>query len=144
MYADDVVFMGNWDEESIFNIMQIMRCFHLISGLKLSHSKSNLFGLEVGESSMIQMANSINCKVGIFGILVGANMNQIRHWTSIIDCFKARLSLWKTKTSSVDGRLTLLKSVLDSLPLYFFCLFKAPKGVLDKLDALRRQFFWGG
>ncbi|KAM0043509.1 putative RNA-directed DNA polymerase [Helianthus debilis subsp. tardiflorus] len=32
MYADDVVFTGEWGENNIRNIMRLMRCFYLISG----------------------------------------------------------------------------------------------------------------
>ncbi|KAJ0507322.1 hypothetical protein HanIR_Chr11g0505011 [Helianthus annuus] len=42
------------------------------------------------------------------------------------------------------GRVILLKAVLDSLPVYHFSIFKAPKGVLDDIEALRRRFYWGG
>ncbi|GJX18526.1 RNA-directed DNA polymerase, eukaryota, reverse transcriptase zinc-binding domain protein [Tanacetum coccineum] len=54
-----------------------------------------------------------------------------------------RLSKWKIKTLSVGGRLTLIKSVLTSLPLYHMSLYKAPLGVLRDLESLRRKFFNG-
>nr|GFA06403.1 RNA-directed DNA polymerase, eukaryota [Tanacetum cinerariifolium] len=36
-----------------------------------------------------------------------------------------------------------LKSVLGASPLYSMSIFKAPKGVLKELEAVRRQFFYG-
>ncbi|GJU50283.1 reverse transcriptase domain-containing protein [Tanacetum coccineum] len=57
--------------------------------------------------------------------------------------FAAKLSKWKIKTLSVGGRLTLIKSVLTSLPLYHMSLYKAPLGVLRDLESLRRKFFNG-
>ncbi|GKA85188.1 ribonuclease H-like domain-containing protein [Tanacetum coccineum] len=47
------------------------------------------------------------------------------------------------ETLSVGGRLTLIKSVLTSLPLYHMSLYKAPLGVLRDLESLRRKFFNG-
>ncbi|GJV71855.1 RNA-directed DNA polymerase, eukaryota [Tanacetum coccineum] len=41
------------------------------------------------------------------------------------------------------GRLTLLKSVLTSIPLYHMSIFKVPKGVLNILESIRRNFFYG-
>lgn len=35
------------------------------------------------------------------------------------------------------------KSVLNSLPLYYFSLFKAPKSVLSKLEKYGNKYFWG-
>ena len=42
------------------------------------------------------------------------------------------------------GRLTLIKSVLSSLPLFYLGLFKMPIGVAKKIICLQSNFFWGG
>ncbi|GJU20086.1 hypothetical protein Tco_1153428 [Tanacetum coccineum] len=52
--------------------------------------------------------------------------------------------MWKAKTLSFGGRLTLIKSVLDSLGVYYFSSFKAPISVINKLETIRRRFFLGG
>ncbi|KAM0052343.1 hypothetical protein Hdeb2414_s0007g00247151 [Helianthus debilis subsp. tardiflorus] len=70
-------------------------------------------------------------------------MNRINHWNSILDTFDKRLSIWKASTLSIRG-LALLKSVMETLPTYFFSLFKAPCKIIDQLKAKRRQFFRGG
>ena len=56
--------------------------------------------------------------------------------------FEKRLSSWKGKHLSTGGRLTLLNSVLSSLPMYTMSFFAIPKGVLKKLDYFRSRFFW--
>ena len=38
----------------------------------------------------------------------------------------------------------MIKSVLGSLPTYYLSLFKAPQGILDSLEKIRRRFLWGG
>jgi len=43
---------------------------------------------------------------------------------------------------STGGRLTLIDSVLSSLPMYMMSFFTIPKGVLKKLDYFRSRFFW--
>ena len=45
---------------------------------------------------------------------------------------------------SAVGRMTLCKTVLGSLGSYLFSLYKAPAVVLDKLESIRRNFFYGG
>ena len=52
--------------------------------------------------------------------------------------------MWKAKTLSMGRRLTLIKSVLSSLPIYYLSLFKAPVKVLDHLERLMRTFLWSG
>nr|GFB45659.1 RNA-directed DNA polymerase, eukaryota [Tanacetum cinerariifolium] len=53
------------------------------------------------------------------------------------------LSKWKVKTLSICGRLTLLKAVLGSSPLYNMSIFKVPKGVLKVMEGIRSKFFNG-
>nr|GEV03225.1 RNA-directed DNA polymerase, eukaryota [Tanacetum cinerariifolium] len=60
-----------------------------------------------------------------------------------VDKLKGRLSKWKLKTLSFGSRLTLLKSVLGSTPIYNMSLYKVPKTVLNSMEAIRRNFFNG-
>nr|KAJ0187871.1 hypothetical protein LSAT_V11C900480670 [Lactuca sativa] len=53
-------------------------------------------------------------------------------------------SSWKVNTLSIGGCLTLLKSVLGSLPLYYFSIFKAHISVIESLEKICRIFLWGG
>nr|GEW95046.1 reverse transcriptase domain, reverse transcriptase zinc-binding domain protein [Tanacetum cinerariifolium] len=71
-------------------------------------------------------------------------MRKACHWKPIIDELHNRLTSWKSKTLSYGGRLTLLKSVLGALGIYYFSPFKAPKSVITYLEKLRQNFFWGG
>jgi hypothetical protein len=52
------------------------------------------------------------------------------------------LSSWKGKYLSVGGRLVLISSVLTSLTMFMLSFFEVPKGVLEKVDYWRSQFFW--
>nr|GEW12125.1 RNA-directed DNA polymerase, eukaryota, reverse transcriptase zinc-binding domain protein [Tanacetum cinerariifolium] len=74
---------------------------------------------------------------------VGGNMSWKQSWIETVDKIKKRLSKWKMNTLSIGGRLTLIKSVLGSTPLYHFSLFKVPMGVLNNIESLRSQFFNG-
>ncbi|KAJ0568257.1 hypothetical protein HanIR_Chr06g0294151 [Helianthus annuus] len=88
--------------------------------------------------------NSDNIPLSYLGIKVGANMNRIRNWDPILETFDKRLSVWKAKTMSLGGRLTLINSVLESLPIYYFSLYKAPSGIIKSLEAKMQKFLWAG
>ena len=75
------------------------------------------------------------------GIPVGCNMKRIKNWEVIEEKLKKRLGKWKAKMLSFGGRLTLVKRVLSSLPLYYVSLFRAPMSVLNKLESMRQRFF---
>ncbi|KAJ0880137.1 putative RNA-directed DNA polymerase [Helianthus annuus] len=149
IYADDVMFVGEWSSLNIYNLRRIMRCFYLASGLKVNLTKCSIYGIGVSDQEIQLMASQLRCKQGTspfihLGLPIGANMNLARNWKSVVEVFRNRLSLWKAKTLSYGGRITLIKSVLNSLPTYYLSLFKAPVKVLNALDKIRRVFFWGG
>nr|KAJ0217194.1 hypothetical protein LSAT_V11C300153710 [Lactuca sativa] len=127
-YADDALFIGEWDESNIKNLARILRCFHISSGLKVNFHKSKVFGVGVSMLETSRMAAPLCCEpatlpVTYLGVLVGANMNLKKNWQPVIDRFNGKLSSWKAKSLSFGGRLTLIKSVLGNLPTYFFSLF---------------------
>jgi hypothetical protein len=65
-------------------------------------------------------------------------------WRQIEERFEKRLSCWKAKHLSYGGRLTLINSVLSSLPMFMMSIFEIPKGVIKKLDQYRSRFYWQG
>nr|GEW04585.1 RNA-directed DNA polymerase, eukaryota [Tanacetum cinerariifolium] len=71
-------------------------------------------------------------------------MSRCKAWSDIVSKLRSRLFKWKTKTLSIGGRLTLLKSVLDASPLYCMSIFKAPKGVLKEMESIRNKSIRGG
>ncbi|XP_071694260.1 uncharacterized protein [Rutidosis leptorrhynchoides] len=148
-YANDTIFFGEWSENNLRNLMKLLKCFELTLGLKVNYNKSNLYGVGVENMVIESMARLYKCKVGSFpfiylGLSVGGKMNKLENWNSVIDKFTKQLSDWKARTMSFGGRLTLVKSVLKSLPLYYFSPFREPPCVLKKLEYVRHSFFWGG
>ena len=56
---------------------------------------------------------------------------------------QAKLQGWKARILSQASRTTLIKSVLQSMPLYTFQCFKVSETICRKLDATVRAFWWG-
>ncbi|GJY14724.1 putative RNA-directed DNA polymerase, eukaryota, reverse transcriptase zinc-binding domain protein [Tanacetum coccineum] len=148
-FADDALILGDWSLSNAKNLSRILTCFHLASGLKVNFNKSKLFEIGVSNEELNVVASSIGCLASqfpssYFGLPIGAKMSRCRNWDPLIERFQKRLSKWKANTLSIGGRVTLIKSVLGSLGVYYFSTFKAPKKVIHKLESIRRRFFWGG
>ncbi|GJR21605.1 RNA-directed DNA polymerase, eukaryota, reverse transcriptase zinc-binding domain protein [Tanacetum coccineum] len=121
---EDVIFIGEWSWQNTHNLLCMLRCFYLISGLKINVNKSNIFGVSVSDERVSNMANSVSCGAGIFpmkylGVPVGCNMTRCASWSVIIKKFSSKLASWKAQLLSVGGRLSLIKSVLGHLPTYY-------------------------
>ncbi|XP_076889995.1 uncharacterized protein LOC143540928 [Bidens hawaiensis] len=95
---------------------------------------------EWSETNLVKdTARVIGCKSGMMpflhlGISVGANVNKVNNWNRIVDVFEKRLAVWKAHSLSIGGRVVLIKSVLESLPVYYFSLFKVPDKVVENLE----------
>lgn len=117
----------------------------MISGLRINLLKSNLHGVGVSGDEVATLAPFIGCHPNSFlflylGISVGESMVRVKGWQSIVDHFKKMLSSWKMKLLSIGRRLTLTKSVLGSLGIYLFSIFRIPAIVCHILETLRSLF----
>ncbi|GJV13200.1 hypothetical protein Tco_1354741 [Tanacetum coccineum] len=129
--------------------MCILKCFEEVSRLRVNYNKSKLYGIGVNEGDMSDMARWMGCDIGEFsftylGLPIGENMRRVSAWTLMVEKFIKRLADWKAKTMSFGGRLTLVKSVFGSLPLYYFSMFRVPLSVMKNLESIRKNFFCGG
>uniref|UniRef100_A0A0V0HGK6 Putative ovule protein n=1 Tax=Solanum chacoense TaxID=4108 RepID=A0A0V0HGK6_SOLCH len=71
---------------------------------------------------------------------LGAQSKSKDIWSGVIEKREKKLASWKSQYLSSGGRLTLVNSVLDSLPSYMMSVFPAPASVTERLDAIRRNF----
>ncbi|GJW79943.1 RNA-directed DNA polymerase, eukaryota, reverse transcriptase zinc-binding domain protein [Tanacetum coccineum] len=107
-YANDVIITTEWNTLDMDNIIRILHVFYLASGLKINIHKSNVYGVGVSDNEK-----------------------------TLLDKFDSRLSKWKAKLLSIGGRLTLIKSVLGSLGIYYLSIFKVSDIVLKTLEKKR-------
>nr|GFB87681.1 RNA-directed DNA polymerase, eukaryota, reverse transcriptase zinc-binding domain protein [Tanacetum cinerariifolium] len=123
-------------------------CFYRASGLRMNMSKSKIMGVHV-EGGMVKHAAStlgcltLNTPFYYLGYKVGGSISRVQAWKEVIDKVKSRLSKWKMKALSIGGRLTSLKSVLGSIPIFHMSIFRVPSSVLHTLKSIRSQFFNG-
>ncbi|GJT14880.1 RNA-directed DNA polymerase, eukaryota, reverse transcriptase zinc-binding domain protein [Tanacetum coccineum] len=120
MYADDVIFLCEWSETNAHNLICLLRCFFLMSGLKINVHKSYVLGVGVSDMEVSNMAKIIGCGVAklpmkYLGVPVGSNM----------------------------ASLTLIKVVHGNLHTYYLSIYKLPSNVQHKLESIRNNFFIG-
>jgi hypothetical protein len=81
------------------------------------------------------------CIISVTSIPIHFRKSANNDWLRIQERFENHLSSWKGENLSYGGRLTLINSVLSSLPMYMMYFFQIPKGVRKKLDYYRSRFF---
>nr|GEW42446.1 RNA-directed DNA polymerase, eukaryota [Tanacetum cinerariifolium] len=62
-YTDDDVFIGEWSDQNLDNLLKILQCFHLASGLSINVNKSHVLGVGVPLDIVQQGAARIGCGI---------------------------------------------------------------------------------
>ena len=147
-YADDTLFFGAATNDNVRVLKCILKCFELVSGLKINYNKSQFGCLGKSEGWCREATSFLNCSqlefpFSYLGIPVGVSSKCRSVWQLIISKFEAKLARWKQRNLSMGGRITLINSVLTALPTYLLSFFKIPKHVVQKIVSIQRNFLWG-
>ena len=122
--------------------------FKACSGLRINLEKSEL--IPVGRVHNIKdLALELGCNVGglpfcYLGMPLGAPFKSVVVGDGVEERFRKRLPMWKRQYISKGGRLTLIRSTLSSMPIYFMSLFCMPRKVRLRLEKIQMDFLWGG
>ncbi|KAL7197974.1 hypothetical protein ACSBR2_020489 [Camellia fascicularis] len=108
-FADDSILFCDAYLVEVENLKRILRCFEIISGLRINYHKSVVWSVGVPNDILSSFASKLNCKVQFLPL-------------------------------KYLGRLTLIKSVVSSFPIYYLSLFKMPEGVAKEIKNLQASF----
>lgn len=148
-YADDTILFCPPNIEYLQNMKKTFILFHLASELQVNFYKGSIMGLNVSNNWLDSAAKTLVCKKGslpftYLGLPIGGSSSRHATWEPVIQRIERKLASWRGKMLSIGGRLTLIKSSLSNLPLYYMSIFPIPSGVIDKISALQRRFLWSG
>lgn len=147
-FAKDTIIFCPQNEEKARNCRRLLQFFEVMSGLSINFEKSMIIPLNCEERWIARSRFYLGCSSGklplkYLGIPLEANPKRIGTWKPNIEKIEKKLSLWKSRFISKAGKIVFIKSVLNSLPLYYFGLFKMPKMVAKKIISLQSNFFFG-
>ncbi|PON50055.1 hypothetical protein TorRG33x02_315750 [Trema orientale] len=91
----------------------------------------------------------VGCELGewptkYLGMPLGGNPRYASFWEPVVDKVAKRLDKWKKAFLSKGDRLTLIESILSSIPTYYLSLFTIPIAVAMGLETIMRDFLWNG
>jgi hypothetical protein len=106
-------------------------------------------GVNVRSEFLNLACSFLNCRQGnvpfkYLGLPVAANPMRLSTWDPLLDYLKKRLHSWGKKHISLGGRIVMINSVLNSIPIFLLSLLKMPATVINKVIQIQRQFPWGG
>lgn len=147
-FADDVLLFINGGENAMLDIKRVLQCFQVLSGLKINFNKSHLHGFSQNKAVISEWAKMLGCQEGgnsfkYLGVTIGLSPRNGKFWTPLIDRIQGKIRSLEAENISMAGKVIILKSIIDSIPVYWFGLYKLPKIVIAKIKKLRRDLFWG-
>ena len=147
LFADDTLFFCEDNRDQLVFWKWVVISFEVVSCLKINMQKSEI--IPVGEVEDVDKATAVfGCKVEnllttYLGLPLGAPHNLCKVWDVVEERFKRKSATWKKQYLSKGGCLTLMKSTLSNLPIYFMSLFVIPRKVRLRLEKIQREFLWG-
>lgn len=75
---------------------------------------------------------------------VGDSPRTVDMLYEIIENVKIRLSSWKSRHLSMGGRVVMINSILNLIPLYTISFYMAPCKVNNQIKNIQARFPWGG
>ena len=130
LFANDTILFCDASREQLLSIRLALSCFQAFTGLKVNVGKSEI--VLVGEVyNLAELASILHCRVGslpmkYLGMPLGSSFKTASIWNPILEKMEKKLSGWKRLYLSKGGRLTLLRSTVSSLPMYFFISLHYP------------------
>ena len=131
-------------KEQLTYLYWLLMWFEAMSGLRANLEKSEL--IPVGRVENVEeLADEFGYKVGNFpstylGMPLGVPFKFVGVWDGIEERFRKRLAMWKRQYISKGGRITLIRSTLSNLLIYFMSILQLPRVVRMRLEQIQRDF----
>jgi hypothetical protein len=149
MYADDAAIFINPIKEDVEAVNMILTAFGTFSGLHINLQKSTIHPIRCENVDLDHVLSPFTGSRGAFpckylGLQLHTRSLQKAHVQPLIERIGQRLPKWKGRWLNKAGRLTLVSSVLSSMPTYHLTVFPLAAWARRKIDKIRRSFLWKG
>lgn len=143
LYADDILIFCKGTLSNIRNIMKLFSDYGDYSGQIINNGKSKFYTSSLSLSRQAAIASVTGFCYGslpfvYLGVPLFKGMPKTIYLKPIFNIIKAKLGAWK----GIIGRVQLVNSVISSMLVYTFHVYKWPKSLLNELSKLIRNFIW--
>ena len=147
-YADDTLILMQADATQLHCLKALLHTFADATGLKVNYNKSNLISINVNDEKMEILTNTPNCKKGSFpfnylGMPLGLFKPTMEQCLPLVSRV-ARKLVGLSSFMTLAGTLLLVKSVLNSLIIYFMGCLDVPVTIKTQVIKYLRHCIWRG
>ncbi|XP_041016130.1 uncharacterized protein LOC121258651 [Juglans microcarpa x Juglans regia] len=130
-------------------LSRILKAYEEASSQRLNLDKSAIFFSKniPAEAKHVILSTSKMMEAKVFEKYLGlpsyVGRNKLASFSPILDPIGNHMQNWKVKFISNVGKEVLLKSIVQAIPTYYMSIFKLPKTILNAINKLMQQFWWG-
>ena len=149
LFADKSLLFFKKDNESLLNLQNTLQWYCSLSRQSINLTKSDLFyspnmpSEEQSTLARLLQVNLVQTPSKYLGLDFKLRGKRVVDFKFLEDKLLSKLQGWKARWLSQAGWGILIKSVLQSIPMYTFSYFKVPNTTCKNLDTIVRNFWWG-
>jgi exonuclease III len=151
LFADDTLLLGAATSRSALRFKEVLDDYSEATGSCLNKGKCKVFCWNISAYTLSAISRILGFSASLswssftyLGLPIFRKRAYSRDWIPLLDKFKAKIQAWGFSWLNLAGKTVLIKSVLSSLPIFQFSVFLAPSGIIKKMEAFIRKFFWKG
>ena len=147
-YADDIIIFTQAATPALRQLKTCLTNYEAVSGQQISRAKSNFYIAEehAGWATSIQLEGGFSPGSFPFlylGVPIYRGAKRTEMFMFLREKITNKISSWAHRHLSFGGRLTLIKSTLEAVPIHIFQAIEPTVSALKQLDQLMARFFWG-
>ncbi|XP_019431829.1 PREDICTED: uncharacterized protein LOC109338932 [Lupinus angustifolius] len=149
LYADDIIIFCKATAPQLLNLKNLVLDYSKISGQVINLPKCNFFSADASARKIGRIASTLGFSAGsipfsYLGVPIFYGKPRKVHLQAIADRILSKLANWKGASLSIMGRVEIVKSIIQSMLVYSFHVYKWPATLLKLLDNAIRNFIWSG
>ncbi|KAL0443717.1 UNVERIFIED_CONTAM: putative mitochondrial protein [Sesamum latifolium] len=147
LFADDTLIFCQATEEAIRCVKNILSLLEAASGLKVSVEKSSIvFSKNTPIAVKEHLANLMGMRLEehynkYLGLPTTVGRSKREVFQHVKERVWAKLQDWQAKNLSQAGKVTLIKSVIQSIPTFIMSCFRLPTNICGEIRFTRSLYF---
>jgi hypothetical protein len=151
LFVDDVLILGIRSLEEWVEFKKLLNLFCQASGMEVNCEKSCFLHNNYESENLSSIENLFGIPIApldygmkYLGFHLKPNDYRVSDWFWLLQKIEKRVGHWSYRWLSLGGRLILIKSVLQNLPVYWLTLAKVPANIKVKIRQIFSNFLWKG
>jgi hypothetical protein len=148
-FADDTLIISEAHPFNLQGITRVLEDYGRMTGLVTNPTKSTFATIHIPQNLIPTVEKLLGCKakplpMKYLGLPLTIKKPTKDLYLPLLASLQHKLASWKGSMLSKGGRLILINSVLNALPIYFMQAFILPSWFIKHVERTKMRFFWKG